>query len=180
MRIRSHPMWSLTVSLMALASLSACGVLAGNPPHTSAITTSPATAATGVTSTAAVAAPLTTQGTQTKKWIDLQVGDCLADAPPSDPSVVTVTTVDCATAHQAEVFLRAPVGVNAAITDVANQECAGGFSQYTGRTLDGSEFAVAYLIDSNQDRTSTDPTPSSVICLLQAANGQPLMQSARH
>jgi hypothetical protein len=41
-------------------------------------------------------------------------------------------------------------------------------------------LVVSYLIDSNQDRTSNDPLPSTVICLLQAANGGPLTGSARH
>lgn len=126
-----------------------------------------------------MAAPPTTESPRTKKWIDLEAGDCLADLPPTDPSVVTVTIVDCATAHQAEVYLRAGVGVNAAIADVANQKCDTGFSGYTGRSIDGSPFAVTYLIDSSQDRTSANPEPSTVICLLHASNGQPLTGSAR-
>jgi len=51
------------------------------------------------------------------------VGDCLADPPPSDPSVVTVSVVDCAIPHSAEVYLRSDVEVNAAIADVADREC---------------------------------------------------------
>lgn len=116
---------------------------------------------------------------RTEKWIDLQVGDCLAQLPPTDPGVVTVTVVDCATAHAAEVYLRAPMAVDAAIADVADQQCAAGFSQYTGGSVDGSSLTVMYLIDSNQDRTSDNPTPSTVICLLHATNGQPLTGSAR-
>lgn len=38
----------------------------------------------------------------------------------------------------------------------------------------GSRYAITYLIDSNQDRTSANPTPSTVICLLQVGNGQAL------
>ena len=38
---------------------------------------------------------------------------------------------------------------------------------------------MTYLIDSNQDRTSNNPLPSTVICLLQSANGHPLTGSAR-
>ncbi|HVQ84390.1 MAG TPA: hypothetical protein VMS84_06405, partial [Mycobacterium sp.] len=52
-----------------------------------------------VTATAAPAPP----GSHTVKWIDLQVGECVADLPPADLSRVTVTVVDCATAHLAEV-----------------------------------------------------------------------------
>ena len=128
-----------------------------------------------VTATAAPA-PL---GSRTVKWIDLQVGDCVADLPPADLSRVTVTVIDCATAHLAEVYLRAPTAVNTAVVNVANRDCAAGFAPYTGRPVDGSPFSITYLIDSNQDRTASDPMPSTVICLLQAANGQPLTGSAR-
>jgi hypothetical protein len=180
MRVRRRQvLWGLTASLTALALLSACNKDTGNSGNASTSRTLTTTAATAVTATTAIAAPLTTQGPRTQKWIDLQVGDCLADPPPSDPSVVTVSIVDCATSHQAEVYFRADIGVNAAIADVADRECAAGFSQYTGRPIDGSPFAMTYLIDSNQDRTSSNPAPSSVICLLQAANGGPLTESAR-
>ena len=118
------------------------------------------------------------QGSHTEKWIDLQAGECVADLPPPDLSRVTVTVVDCAAAHLAEVYLRAPMAVDAAVASVANRDCAAGFAPYTGRSVDGSPFSITYLIDSNQDRTGANPTPSTVICLLQAANGQPLTGSA--
>lgn len=95
-------------------------------------------------------------------------------------SRVTVTVFDCATAHLAEVYLRAPMGVDAAVATVANKDCNAGFAAYTGRSVDGSPFSITFLIDSNQDRTGANPTPSTVICLLQAANGQSLTGSARH
>jgi hypothetical protein len=116
---------------------------------------------------------------RTVKWIDLAPGDCLADPPPNDPSVVLVTVVDCAAPHAAEVFLRVPVEVNAAIADVANAKCSAGLSEYAGAPAAGGPYAVAYLIDSNQDRTSTNPLPSTVICLLQAQDARPLNGSAR-
>ena len=171
MPVRSrHVLWSpITVAL-----LSACAAHAGISGNAS---TSPASPTT--TAPAPIATPLTTQGARTVEWINLQVGDCLSDPPPSDPSVVTVTVVDCATPHHAEVYLRAPVGVNAAIAGVATQKCDAAFSAYTGRPAGDSAFAVTYLIDSSQDRTSSDPAASTVICLLQAANGQALTESAR-
>jgi hypothetical protein len=113
-----------------------------------------------------------------QKWIELQVGDCLADPPPADPSVVTVSVVDCAIPHSAEVYLRVDVEVNAAIADVADQRCRAGLAQYIGLPA-GGPFAMTYLIDSKQDRTSDNPLPSTVICLLQASNGGPLTGSAR-
>lgn len=134
-----------------------------------------ATALLGACPTAA-ASPVSSH---TVKWIDLQVGDCVADLPPIDLSRVTVTVVDCATPHVAEVFLRAPLAVDKAVAIVANKDCNAGFAPYTGRSVDGSPFTVTFLIDSNQDRTGADPTPSTAICLLQSANGQPLTGSAR-
>ena len=133
-----------------------------------------ATALLGANATA-TAAP---SGPHTVKWIDLQVGQCVADLPPADLSRVTVTVVDCATAHLAEVYLRVPVAVNAANANVANQSCNAGLAPYTGQPVGAGPFSITYLIDSNQDRTGATPTPSTVICLLQAANGQPLTGSA--
>jgi hypothetical protein len=107
------------------------------------------------------------------------VGDCLGDPPSSDPGVVTVSVVHCADTHAAEVFLRTDLEVNAAVADVADQKCGAGFTRYTGQPAGGGPLTVTYLIDSNQDRTSADPLPSTVICLLQSSNGGPLTGSAR-
>lgn len=171
--------FGLAASVAALALLPACGTTDLKPGQTSAIRTSTAAVMPPVSTTTAVAVPPITRNPRIEKWIDLQVGECLADLPPSDPSVVTVTVVDCATTHAAEVYLRGPLAVNAAIADVANRQCASGFPQYTRQSVDGSSYAVTYLIDSNQDRTSDNPAPSTVICLLRAADDQPLTQSAR-
>jgi len=138
-----------------------------------------ATPTTPASTTTAVAAVPATRSSRSEKWIDLQVGDCLAELPPSDPSVVTVTVVDCSTTHAAEVYLRGPMAVNTAVGDVANQQCSEGFSQYAGRSINGSSFDVTYLIDSDQDRTSDNPAPSTVICLVYAADGRPLTKSVR-
>jgi len=138
-----------------------------------------AVALLGACATVAGAAPAP-HGPRTEKWIDLQVGECVADLPPADLSRVTVTVLDCATTHLAEVYLRAPMAVDTAIANVANRDCAAGFAPYTGQSVGSSAFSITYLIDSNQDRTGANPTPSTLICLLQAANGQPLTGSARH
>lgn len=110
------------------------------------------------------------------KWIDLQVGDCLNTPPPTDPSVVEVSLVDCTAPHIAEVFLRANVAVNDAVAGVADQRCAAGLAQYTGQS---SRYTSTYLIDSNMDRTGHTPLPSTVICLLQSATGRSLNGSAK-
>lgn len=179
--MRTRTLCGLSASLALLPPLvSACDADAGKPATGATRPMMTTSAAPVATTTSAVAAPLTTQGARTVKWIDLQTGDCLADPPPSDPSVVTVTTVDCVTAHHAEVYLRAPIAVNEAVADVASRTCDAGFTQYTGRIVDVSAFTLTYLIDSDQDRTSSNPTPSTVICLLQAATGQPLVGSQHH
>ena len=161
----------------ALVLLTACDAGARNSHATPA--SQPTSSPAAVTTTTTAAAPSNAHGPRTQRWIELQVGDCLADPPPSDPSVVTVSVVDCSIAHAAEVYLRADVEVNAAIADVADRQCAAGFERYTGRAVGDSPLVVTYLIDSNQDRTSTNPLPSTVICLLQASNGGPLTGSAR-
>lgn len=174
------PIRCLRVALLApltAALLPACGAN-GLTKSTTASATSAMTPTTSTPTTTAVAAPPATEGPKTAKWIDLRVGDCLADPPPTDPSVVFVTIVDCAGAHAAEVYLRVAVEVNAAIADIADRECALGLPRYTGRPANSSPFATTYLIDSNQDRTSDNPMPSTVICLLQAADGGPLKGSA--
>lgn len=129
------------------------------------------------TATTATAAPAPV-GSHTEKWIDLQAGECVIDLPPPDLSRVTVTVVDCATAHLAEVYLRAPMAVDTAISTVANRDCTAGLAPYTGQSFDSGKFSISYLIDSNQDRTGALPNPSTLICLLQSANGQSLTGSA--
>jgi hypothetical protein len=109
--------WGVSVLLTALAVLPAC-VAPGSHPSPGSTSRPPTTTAIAATSAAPAAA---TPTTRTKKWIDLAVGDCLADLPPTDPSVLTVTIVDCAAPHHAEAYFRAPVPVNAAIAEVANE-----------------------------------------------------------
>jgi hypothetical protein len=173
MRVRSIP---------ALCGLSAAAVLAGcatNGIH-AGTTAPPAPTRAAAAAVPAVPATPAMPGSRTEKWIDLKVGECVKDLPPADLSRVTVTVVDCGTAHLAEVYLRAPMAVDTAIANVANRDCAAGFASYTGQSVDGSAYSVTYLIDSNMDRTGATPMPSTVICLLQRANGQTLTGSARH
>lgn len=172
-------LWGAIACAAALALLPGCGADTRSPDSISTGPAATVTPSLTITSTPSAAAPVTPQSPRTEKWIDLDVGDCLADLPSLDPAVVTVTVVDCATAHSAEVYSRVPVAVNSAVADIANHECALGFSQYTGGPVDLSRYAITYLIDSNQDRTSDNPQPSTVICLLQAADGQRLGESAR-
>jgi hypothetical protein len=143
------------------------------------------TALRGTSSTSSVApTPTATpsprpQQPSVKNWFDLQVGDCLVGLPQVDQGEVTVQVVDCSAPHKAEVYLRSPVEVDAAIADVADRKCAAAVTDYTGQSATGGPFVVSYLIDSNQDRTSDNPLPSTVICLLQATNGTPMTTSAR-
>jgi hypothetical protein len=120
----------------------------------------------------------TTLSPRTEKWTALQAGQCLADAPPTDPAVVTVTLVDCTQPHLAEVYLRADIPVNEALSNVAGSQCDAGFTAYTGMTVPGSGYTTTYLIDSDQDRTDNNPYPSTVICLLQDTQGRSLTGSA--
>lgn len=168
---RATRWWGLT--LLAAVVLSGCGRTEPAPNPSSATSVHSA----AVTPAPAPAPPA--QSARTENWVELQVGDCLGDLPPADFSQVMVTVVDCTTPHIAEVYARKPVAVNTAIADVANQSCSQAFPSYTGRAPSDSPFTMTYLIDSNQDRTSNNPLPSTVICLLQASGGGQLTRSAR-
>jgi len=144
-------------------------------PPAPATPSATSTASTSPTTSTAPAPPQP----RAARWVDLAVGDCLAEPPPTDPAVVLVTVVDCSAPHQAETFLRANIPVDAAVTDVANERCAAGLTAYTGRPAAGADTTITYLIDSEQDRTSNNPYPSTVICLLQSADGGPMTGSAR-
>ena len=168
----AHPMRRAAGVAIAAASLTGC-VGQQSDPSRSASTASP-TSAEPTSATAAPAIPA-----RIETWITLSVGDCLAGPPPVDPAVVTVTVVDCSQPHLAEVFLRANIPVDAAVTGIANQRCEAGLMEYTGLATAGTPFAISYLSDSEQDRTSNNPYPSTVICLLQDAQGQTRTASAR-
>lgn len=159
----------------AMSLLAACGSnTSATPSSNTSSAPSPTTTAAQLPSPVPIV-PMKPNARQAK-WVDLQVGDCLSTPPPTDPSVVEVTLVDCAAPHIAEVFLRASVAVNDAVAGVADQRCAAGLAQYTGQN---SRYTSTYLIDSNMDRTGHTPLPSTVICLLQSATGGSLDGSAK-
>jgi hypothetical protein len=168
------------LALTALAVLAGCDKGVDRPGNAGSPLASRSTVTTTTTTMTAVAAPPMASA---KKWIDLDVGDCLADPPPTDPSVVTVAIVGCQTPHMSEVFYRGALTVNSAIPEIAGRECDARFPKYTGQAVDSSGLATTYLVDSNQDRTTVDPTtgpaPSTVICLLANADGRRLTGSAR-
>ncbi len=167
-------MWHRGIRLMWMMAtaitLVACGSGGGRADGRSADETSATLEPTFTSTPSATAEP------RVKNWFDLDVGDCLVELPRVDLGEVSVSIVDCTSPHAGEVFLRAPVEVNAAVADVADAQCAAGVAAYTGRR--GEDFAITYLIDSNQDRTSDNPLPSTVICLLQADDGRQLTESA--
>ncbi|MFN8070411.1 MAG: hypothetical protein U0R66_01155 [Mycobacterium sp.] len=170
---------STGIAVVLAASALLVGCSAKKPA--AAPTATPSSATSSAPPSTSPAAPATTapQAPRTEKWIDLKVGDCLADAPPTDPAVVMVTLVDCSQPHLAETFVRAPIPVDAALEGTANAQCETGFVQYTGRASAGSPYTITYMIDSDQDRTFNNPLPSTVICLLQGAQGQSLTGSAK-
>ena len=176
---RTGPLVAVTVALVVSAGLAGCTGSESNTAGPS-VTSDPGTAATTPEpNTPAQSMPAPTTPARTKKWIELQVGDCLAGLPSADPAVVTVTVVDCATPHLAEVYLRANIPVNAVLTGTADEQCGAGLMQYTGLAVNASPYTITYLIDSEQDRTSNNPYPSTVICLLAGAQGQSFTESAR-
>jgi len=161
----------VSVALLGISWLTGC---ATPPEATDATSSAPADSPTPSTSQAI---PPPAPAAVTKQWVDLTVGECIAEVPAVDVGVATVSVVDCATPHRAEVYLLAPVAVDAAIADVGDQACTAGVDAYTGGGR--GDLSITYLIDSKQDRTGAIPLPSTVICLLQGAEGAPLTASVR-
>lgn len=170
-----HRISAVTLMVVAATGLAGCS---GKPSAPSAAQTSVPMSSAPPEQTSASAPSTAPARPQT--WTALQAGDCLADLPPTDPAVVTVTVVDCAGPHRAEAFLSAKIPVDAALNDVADSKCRTGFATYTGTSPEAGGFTISYLIDSDQDRTSNNPLPSTVICILQSAQNQYLTGSARH
>lgn len=164
----------ITLAAAAAVLVSACSATPRDKAAPAPATTTPPTVTTAAPAPAPAPKPMRSQN-----WTALQIGDCLAAPPSTDPAVVTVDLVDCAVPHQAEVFVRANIPVDTALSDNANAQCATGLTQYTGSSAVGGGYTVTYLIDSDQDRTSNNPLPSTLICLLQSAQGQPLTGSAK-
>jgi hypothetical protein len=172
MTVRPH---QLVWQAAAVSLLAACGSNTSATPPSSTSSAPPSTTTAAQFPSPVPVVPVKPNARQVK-WVDLQIGDCLNTPPPTDPSVVEVTVVDCSAPHIAEVFLRANVAVNDAIAGVADQRCAAGLAQYAGQN---GRYTSTYLIDSNMDRTGYTPLPSTVICLLQSATGVSLNGSAK-
>lgn len=168
-----RPVTYAPVAALAFSALVACSSTTEPSADATAESSKPTTsAASAVATQATPAAPRAV----TKQWVDLTVGECVAEVPAVDVGEATVTVVDCTTPHRAEVYLLAPVAVNAAIADVADRECAAGVGAYAGSS---AGLSVTYLIDSKQDRTGAIPLPSTVICLLQSVGGDQLTGTVR-
>ena len=166
--------FGLAIAVITLALVPGCGPDAMGPAKTSMSPTATTTSAS------AVAPPPTTPAPRTTKWVDLAVGDCLAEIPRVDLGELMATIVDCATPHTAEVFARAAMWVDRTVPDIANRACTAEFPKYTGRPVAGSPYAVSYLVDADQDRTGNEPAaPGTAICLLADAKGGALTKSAR-
>lgn len=171
---RAHRGLALVASLTALAAVPSCGAKSAGPATQASGSSTPTKAGATVPS----ATPSASTAPATTKWVDLKPGQCLAAPPPTDPAIVTVDVIDCTTPHAAEVFLRVNIPVDTALTGNANGQCETGLAQYTAGASAGGQFSITYLIDSDQDRTSNNPLPSTLICLLESAQGQPLTRSA--
>ncbi len=168
------PLWAgMSVAVVAGACLVGCNANKAAEPAP------PSSAEASASTQSASSTPAPPPAPRTENWTKLEAGDCLSDAPPTDPAVVMVTLVDCSQPHLAETYLRAPIPVDAALDGTASTQCEGGFVEYTGGPSAGSPFTITYLIDSDQDRTDNNPLPSTVICLLQDAQGKSLSGSAR-
>ena len=180
MTIRDAPAARLAMLAGAAAvavMVAGCGPGATETPRADSSAPSPAAPAPPAPAPAGPPPSAPPAPATSTRWVDLRPGQCLADPPPVDPAVVMVTVLDCAGPHAGEVFHRTGLAVNTALADVAGSACAAGFADYAGRPLAGAGYAVSYLIDSDQNRTSAVAEPSTLICVLTDPGGATLTGS---
>src|SRR5438128_29089 len=122
----------MLVGLMSMAVLlSGCG--AGDDDEGSA--TSSSTSSSTTTST--TAPPASEYGALA--WYNLREGQCIETLPTSG-TFLSVTTTDCAGAHEGEVIFFGQAGN---LTDEA--KCTASFNEYSGMPLEGSGFDVTWF-----------------------------------
>jgi hypothetical protein len=110
---------------------------------------------------------------------DLKTGDCFNGG--SGESVTTVTPVDCAQAHEKEVFATlthpgagGPYPGDAVLEEYADRVCLDGFQPYVGRPYDSSELYISYLTPSPGSWEEGDHLVS---CILHLENDAPITGS---
>ena len=124
--------------------------------------------------------------TSTTAAADLKVGDCFNNTYGTDAngdSVVNNSVVDCAQAHDAEVFLVfvVPPGPNGypgdeAIGTLQQSRCDAAFTTYVGKDSGLSSYTIDYLRPDINSWASGDRT---IDCLIEDGNGGQLTGSAK-
>ena len=120
--------------------------------------------------------------------IELDVGDCVAQAPFTTPEVTEVSlasVIDCAEEHTAEVYARfdlrlgpdAPFPGGGETRQRAQQQCRERFQGFVGRPWTQSELDIAALWPT---RTSWGDGDRSVTCTVFRADGAPLTGTAEN
>lgn len=153
---------ALAIAGLGVLTVPACG---SDEPAEAEDTTTSTTETTirRTTSTTTTAVPSTTSapstGTQTKRALALNPGDCVVSIP--DGEFETVPVDDCSVPHAAEF-----VGRSLAPSD-AHTACTNLFRSYTGTSLDGSGYSVFWI-----EAASDGPMASTqVVCLAEPAGG---------
>jgi Septum formation len=126
-----------------------------------------------------VANQLREQATVKTAPIALSAGDCVQDA--GNGQLAAAQVIDCATAHDLEVFanLQVPQGNwpgSPALAAEGAASCGTAFAEYVGIPADDSALAMRYLTPGQQAWAQGDRTIS---CAVENADGSPLTGSVR-
>ena len=124
-------------------------------------------------------AALALAGSACQNATDLKTGDCFNGG--NSESVSTVTPVDCAQAHEKEVYATialpgadGPYPGDVVLEEFADRECVAAFETYVGRSFGSSELYIGYLTPSPETWSNGDHVVS---CILHLENDAPLTGS---
>ena len=99
---------------------------------------------------------------------DLKTGDCFNGG--SGESVTTVTPVDCAQAHEKEVYASfthpdesGPYPGDAVLDEYAGRVCTEAFTDFVGRSYESSQLYISYLTPSSGSWDEGDHLISCVV-----------------
>jgi hypothetical protein len=173
------------LAVTAVGAVAGCGAGAESTAETTVVPT---------TDTPTTEAPTTTEGasagsgtaSRLVRWENLNAGHCLVSLP-SGETVTTVEVVDCGAGHGAEIYWTGPVSASSSAMRgaeaAAEGQCRAQFLTYTGASVDGSPYQIAWVTAAPPKVGQTPGLPnrsqSLLLCALSRSDGAQLTASAK-
>ena len=144
----------------------------------------PTTASGSSSATASSPEASSTVLNEDQSVFELPVGTCRNSSAVADEEVSSVTTVECSSAHDAEVYADGQVTGyssypgDSSIQAAAQSICLDGFEAYVGTTYDTSSYEVSWFYPTQETWNSTQKD-RTVSCMLVSRDGSQLVGSAQ-